>query len=331
MSDEHMRHGDVTPRFPIIGGHEGAGHVLEVGPGVTRVEPGDAVVCTFIPSCGTCRWCVTGQQALCDLGAAVVEGCLPGGRFVYHRDGQDYGALGSTASFSQYATLSESSVIKVDPDLPLETICIVGCGVPTGWGSAVYAADVRPGETVIVVGTGGVGINAVQGAALAGAKHVIAVDRAPKKREVAAQVGASHVAASIEEARVLVLQLTDGIGAEKVIITVDLIQGDLVNQALAALAKAGTLVLTSWADFEKHNMSISTVELTAYNKRIQGAIYGHANPLHDIPRLLDLYRSGDLKLDELVTTTYALEDINQAYADLADGKNVRGVIVHDHS
>lgn len=153
-SDEHMRHGDVRPRFPIIGGHEGAGYVEEVGPGVTRVTPGDPVVSSFIPACGRCRWCATGHSNLCDLGASIQEGCLPGGRFVFHRHGDDYGALGTVATFSQYATVSEYSLIKIATDIPLDRAVIVACGVPTGWGSAVYAADVEPGDTIAIFGSG---------------------------------------------------------------------------------------------------------------------------------------------------------------------------------
>src|SRR6266851_939859 len=140
-SDEHLRHGDIVPRFPLVGGHEGAGIVEEVGPGVSRVKPGDHVVCSFIPSCGFCRWCSTGQQNLCDLGATSMIG-----------------------TFSQWSTISETSCVKVDDDLDLETAVLVGCGVPTGWGSAVYAAEVTPGDTVVIYGIGATGINAVQGA-----------------------------------------------------------------------------------------------------------------------------------------------------------------------
>ncbi len=168
-SDEHLRHGDIVPRFPIVGGHEGAGIIEEIGPGVSRVKPGDHVVCSFIPNCGVCRWCATGQQNICDLGATILDGHLPGGRFVFHGKGQDLGAMCMIGTFSQYATIHQSSVVKVDDDLPLDKAVLVGCGVPTGWGSAVYAAKVEPGETVVVYGIGGIGINAVQGARFAGA------------------------------------------------------------------------------------------------------------------------------------------------------------------
>ena len=328
-SDLHMVHGDVRPRFPMIGGHEGAGYIEAVGEGVTDFAVGDAVICAFIPSCGRCRWCATGQQALCDQGASTINGNLPGGHFAFHRNGLDYGALGTCASFAQHAILSEYSVVKIEDDVPFESVCIVGCGVPTGWGSAVYSADVLPGDTVIVIGTGGVGINAVQGARYAGAKRVIAVDPVALKREVAEQVGATHAVATVEEAHALAQQLTRGVGADKTIVTVNVIRDNLLNQALDTVSKGGTLVITSWADDQSNNLNISSVLLTAYNRRIQGTLFGSSNPNYDIPRLVDLYRQGDLKLDELITRTYTLDQINDACDDLENGRNMRGVILHD--
>ena len=328
-SDEHMRHGDVRPRFPIIGGHEGAGYVEEIGPGVTRVQEGDPVISSFIPACGRCRWCATGHSNLCDLGASIQEGCLPGGRFVFHRNGEDYGGLGTVATFSQRATVSEYSLVKIASDIPMDRAAIVSCGVPTGWGSAVYAADVEPGDTIAVFGVGGIGINAVQGAAFAGAKNVVAVDPLENKRDIAKRLGASHSASSSAEALELVMQLTEGVGADKTIITVDLIRGDLVNEALRTVRKGGTLVITTWADPDKNTIRLSSVELTGMERRIQGSLYGSGNPNRDILKMLELYRSDHLKLDELITKTYTLDEINEGYADLVAGKLVRGVILHD--
>jgi S-(hydroxymethyl)glutathione dehydrogenase/alcohol dehydrogenase len=327
-SDEHMRHGDVRPRYPIIGGHEGAGYVREVGPGVTRVEVGQPVVSSFIPACGHCRWCSTGHSNLCDLGASIQEGSLPGGRFVFHRNGLNYGALGTVATFAQFATVSEYSVVPISEDIPLQAAALVACGVPTGWGSAVYAADTEPGDTITVIGIGGVGINAIQGAAYAGAKNIVAVDLLENKREFAKPLGATHSAASAVDALDLVMELTGGVGSDKTIITVGLIEGDLVNEALRTVRKGGTLVITTWADPEKNNLSMSSVELTGMERRIQGSLYGSGNPNRDIVKLLDLYHGGQLKLDELITNTYKLKDITQGYEDMLNGVNIRGAIRH---
>src|SRR5258708_4865195 len=181
-SDQHVQTGDIEPRFPLVGGHEGAGVIEEVGPGVTGVRPGDHVVCAFIPSCGRCRFCATGHQNLCDMGLNAITGVLPAGGFRLHRDGEDYGGFAILGTFSQWGTVSENSVVKIDPDLPMEIAALVSCGVPTGWGSSVYAAKVQAGDTVVIYGISGIGINAVQGARHARARHVVAVGPAPLRR-----------------------------------------------------------------------------------------------------------------------------------------------------
>jgi NDMA-dependent alcohol dehydrogenase len=329
-SDDHLRTGDLPARYPMVGGHEGAGIIEEVGPGVTRVKPGDHVVCSFIPSCGICRWCSTGQQSLCDLGATAVDGCLTDGTYRFHRDGEDIGGFSMLGTFSQYAVISEHSCVAVDGDLPLDRAVLVGCGVPTGWGSAVYATGVQAGDTVLIYGVGGIGINAVQGARHAGARHVVAVDPVAFKREFAEEIGATHSAASAQEAHELVLQLTRGVGADSAIVTVGVVGEDVVEAAFNAIRKGGTVTLTGLGGLMEKTIHLSGTMLTLFQKRIQGTLFGSANPMYDIPKMLDLYRTGDLKLDEQVTQTYRLEDVNQGYRDLLEGRNIRGVIVHQH-
>jgi NDMA-dependent alcohol dehydrogenase len=329
-SDEHLRHGDILPRFPIVGGHEGAGIVERVGAGVTRVAVGDHVVCAFIPSCGYCRWCSTGKQNLCDMGATILDGCLPDGTYRFHGEGQDLGGMCMLGTFSQYSVISQNSCVKVDDDLPLETIVLTGCGVPTGWGSAVYAADVEPGETVIVYGIGGIGANAVQGAAAAGAANVIAVDPLANKREAAEDLGATHSVASAPEALELSQELTRGVGADKAIVTVDVVGPEVVAAAVEAIRKGGTTVIVGLADPHKLTVQLSGAILTLYEKTVKGSLFGSANPVHDIPKLLGMYRAGKLKLDELITKRYTLDQVNEGYQDLLDGKNIRGVMIHEH-
>ncbi len=329
-SDVHIAHGDLDARLPMVLGHEGAGIVEEVGPGVTRVKPGDAVVCAFIPSCGTCRWCSTGQQAICDMGATITEGCLPGGRFPFSGPRGQYGALCMVGAFSQYGTTHQNSCIKVADDLPLEKAVLLSCGVPTGWGSAVYAADVQPGETVIVSGIGGIGINAVQGARYAGAANLIAVDPLQNKRDKALELGATHAVETIEEAADLARSMTNGNGADKAVVTAGLVTNEIVTGAFYAVGKGGTLVLTGLNKFTAHNVTLPSAVMTLYKKTVKGTLFGDCNPTYDIPKLLELYRKGDLKLDELVTRTYTLDQINEGYDDLLNGKNVRGVLIHEH-
>jgi NDMA-dependent alcohol dehydrogenase len=325
-SDEHLRNGDLTPRFPIVGGHEGAGVIEEVGPGVTRLAPGDHVICSFLPVCGHCRWCSTGKSNLCDMGATILDGCLPDGTYRFHLDGEDLGAMCMLGTFSERSVISENSVIKVDPDVPLDKVVLIGCGVPTGFGSAVHAAATEPGDTIAIYGIGGIGINAVQGAALAGARNVVAIDPLANKREMAEKLGATHSAETAAEAQLLITELTRGVGADKAIVTVGVVDSEVVTNAFNAIRKGGTVVVTGLADPAKTTIELSGAILTLFEKRIQGSLFGSGDPFHDIPRMVELYQSGDLKLDELITTTYTLDEINQGYQDLLDGKNIRGVI-----
>jgi S-(hydroxymethyl)glutathione dehydrogenase/alcohol dehydrogenase len=327
-SDLHICEGDIPVRYPMVGGHEGAGVVEEVGPGVKKVAVGDHVVCSFIPSCGHCRYCATGHQSLCDLGAGLVEGAVPGGGFRFHHNGTDLGGMCMLGTFSERATVSEHSVVKIDDDLPLEVAVLVGCGVPTGWGTAVYSGDVRAGDTVVIYGIGGVGINAVQGAAYAGARNVVVVDPLELKRETALKFGATHAFADPAEAQEAVVQMTRGQLADAALITVGVVDEAVVSAAFDIVGKGGTVVITGLADPAKLTVHVSGSAMTLYEKTIRGALFGSANPQYDIIKMLELYRSGALKLDELITTRYTLEEVNQGYADLEAGKNIRGVIVH---
>jgi NDMA-dependent alcohol dehydrogenase len=343
-SDEHIVTGDMgaTPEvlaaagatsfYPAVGGHEGAGIVLEVGPGVTSVKPGDHVSASFVPSCGRCRYCSTGRQNLCDYGA----GTFLGGMIT---DGTPRHFLGGTkdaitmfaklGTFSNHACVAENSLIKVDDDLPLEVVALVSCGVATGWGSATNRADVRVGDTVVVVGIGGIGINAVQGAAMAGAKRVIAVDPVEFKREKAMEFGATHTFASMAEAMPAVNELTWGQMADKVIMTPGVMYGELMELGTKLAGKGGTIVVTAVAPMSQTESSINLFELAMWNKEIKGTIFGSLNPRVDIPKLLGLYREGQLKLDELITQRYPLEGINEGYEAMRKGENIRGIIVYE--
>jgi NDMA-dependent alcohol dehydrogenase len=328
-SDEHLRTGDLVPRFPVVGGHEGAGIIEEVGAGVTRLKPGDHVICSFLPVCGHCRWCSTGQSNLCDMGATIMDGVLPDGTYRWHTaDGEDVGGMCMLGTFSERAVISENSAIQVDDDLPLDKVVLIGCGVPTGFGSAVHAAQTEPGDTIAIYGIGGIGINSVQGAALAGARNVVAIDPLANKREAAEQLGATHTAATAQEAQELISQLTRGVGADKAIVTVGVVTSEVVTSAFHAIRKGGTVVVTGLSDPAKNTIELPGALLTLFEKRIQGSLFGSGDPFHDIPRMVELYQSGDLKLDELITATYTLDEVNQGYQDLLDGKNIRGVILH---
>ena len=329
-SDIHIAHGDLPARLPMVLGHEGAGIIEEVGAGVTRVKPGDHVVLSFIPNCGVCRYCATGRQSICDMGATILEGYLPGVRFPITGPRGQYGAMCMIGTFSQYGVISQTSAVKVDDDLPLDKAVLVGCGVPTGWGSAVNTANVAPGDTVAVYGIGGIGINAVQGARYAGAKNVVAIDPLENKREKAMELGATHAFATAEEAQAAITEMTRGQGADSAILTVDLMTAEVVAAGFNAIGKGGTVVVTGLNKLEIPTVTVSGSILTLFRKTIKGSLFGDCNPTTDIPKILGLYQAGDLKLDEIITRTYTLDEVNEGYEDLLAGKNVRGVIIHEH-
>jgi NDMA-dependent alcohol dehydrogenase len=340
-SDEHLRGSDIgateetkeVPQqavgglFPIVGGHEGGGVVLEVGPGVHSVQPGDHVAASFFPICGHCKMCITGHSNLCDMGAATfLPGQISDGTMRYHLKGDDLNVMAKVGTFAQHSVVHEASLVKVDRDLPLNVVALVSCGVTTGWGSAVYRAEVKPGETVVVVGVGGVGINAVQGAHMAGAKNIVAVDPVEFKQKAALDFGATHTASSIDEAIPLVRDLTRGEMADAVILVPSVMFGHLMAGALTLTGKGGTCVVTGVAPQAQTECSISLFELAMWQKEVRGVVFGAANPRFDIPNLLALYKAGQLKLDELITRSYPLDQINQGYQDMLDGVNIRGVL-----
>jgi S-(hydroxymethyl)glutathione dehydrogenase/alcohol dehydrogenase len=233
-------------------------------------------------------------------------------------------------TFSQYGVISQTSAVKVDDDLPLDKAVLVGCGVPTGWGSAVNTANVAPGDTVAIYGIGGIGINAVQGARYAGAKNVIAIDPLENKREKAMELGATHAFATAEEAQAAIAEMTRGQMADSAILTVDLMTAEVVSAGFDAIGKGGTVVVTGLNKLELPTVTLSGSILTLFRKTVKGSLFGDCNPTTDIPKILGLYQAGDLKLDEIITRTYTLEEVNEGYDDLMAGKNVRGVIVHEH-
>jgi len=329
-SDDHLDTGDIAiDGAPMLGGHEGAGIVEEIGPGVTNLAPGDHVVLSFLPSCGFCIPCVAGHQNLCDLGAGVLAGTAPDGTHRIHARGQGVGAMSFLGTFSPYCVAPLDAIIKIDPAIPLDKAALVGCGVPTGWGSAVYAAETRIGDTVVVVGTGGVGMNAVQGARHAGAAQIVAVDPVAFKRQKAEEFGATHTAPSLEDALDLVTDITAGRLADRAVFTAGVGDGKLLNATQVLVRKGGVIVYTSAAPQHQTEVTFDRFTFAMSNKRLQGTLFGSCDPRNDIPMLLNLYMHGKLLLDELITTRYELEDINQAYQDMHDGKNLRGLIVYD--
>jgi len=268
---------------------------------------------------------------MCVKGLNAGTGMFEDGTWRFHEGDTDIGGFCTLGTFSQYAVVSEWATVPLREDfqdIPWEVLCLVGCGVPTGWGSAVHAAGVRAGDTVVIFGAGGVGSNAVQGARFAGAKNVVVVDPVEFKREMATTVfGATHAFATAKEAHDFVVETTWGELADHAIITVGILHDEVIKNAIRVVGKTGQVTITAvgngWID---ENPGI----LIGYQRRVQGSIYGGCSPLVDVPYLIGLYQAGKLKLDELITRRYKLDEVNEGYQDMLDGKNIRGVIVHEH-
>ncbi|MCT7662047.1 Zn-dependent alcohol dehydrogenase [Mycobacterium deserti] len=328
VSNEVARQFGLTPMFPMIGGHEGAGTVIEIGDGVTDFAIGDHVVMSFVAVCGRCRWCASGMEYICDEGAATMEPGMPTDQTFRHHtaDGRPLGHLSKVGAFARHTVVSQHSLVKIEPHLPLVPSALLSCAVPTGYGSAAYRANVRGGDTVVVIGAGGIGTAAIQAARINGAAHVVAVDPVEFKQKSALQFGATHSVSNTGEAADLVRDLTYGVMADSVVVAPSLIEGDDVNSYLKLTRKGGTCVLTGMTAQTTRSAKINLQDFILWNKNLVGTVFGSCNPRADISRLARLYQSGQLQLDEMITRRYRLDDINEAYADLLNGEIIRGVI-----
>jgi S-(hydroxymethyl)glutathione dehydrogenase/alcohol dehydrogenase len=326
-SDLSVTNGTLPLPAPVILGHEGAGVVCQVGEGVTGLKAGDHVISSFVNTCGRCRYCASGRPNLCDMGNTTPF-TLPGGQ-PRTRDagGQPLNAMGGCGVMAEYATLHENNVVKVTPEVPLDRCALVGCGVMTGWGAACNTAKVEPGSVCVVFGAGGVGLSTLQGCKIAGATMIVAVDRLAGKLEMAKVFGATHVIdASTSDNVVKELRKLTGGGADYAFECVG--HGEIVAQAYACLRKGGMAIVVGLAG-PADTTTLKTASFALEEKGIQGSYYGSTRPRHDFPRLLALYQAGKLKLDELITRRYRIDEAPQAFDDLAQGRNARGVIVFD--
>jgi NDMA-dependent alcohol dehydrogenase len=340
-SDEHLRTGDLAQdpvvlemlsgrktMFPTIGGHEGSGVVESVGEGVTSLAPGDHVAVSFVPSCGKCEYCISGRSYICDLGAHTVAGpMISDGTWRHHLGDENLNRMCQLGTFSEYIVVHEASLIRIEPWYDLRAAALLSCGVSTGFGSAVNRGGVKPGDTVAVIGCGGVGSGAIQGAAHAGARAVIAIDTNQSKIDRALKIGATHGCATTLDAAFTILpDLTWGKNCDVTIITVGVLTSELVEQARSITAKGGVIVATSIAPFNQTSIELNMFMFTLTNQELRGSIFGSENPRIQIPRLLRLHHEGKFFIDELVTQEYSIDEVQKGYDDLASGKNVRGVV-----
>ena len=339
-SDEHSRVGDMTAppevlnfmgvdsMFPFIGGHEGSGIVESVGPKVENLAPGDHVTVSFIPSCGICEYCASGRAYICNFGAHTLAGpMISDGTWRHHWEGQNVNRFAQLGTFSEYIVVHEASLIKIDPWYDLRAAALISCGIATGFGSAASRAGIKPGDVVAVMGCGGVGSGALQGAVHAGARAVIAIDPDQSKIDRALKHGATHGATSALEAAFSFLpDLTTGKNCDVVILTPGRLTGNLIEEARSILAKGGTIVATAIAPFAQTTVDLNLAMLTLYNQEIKGTVFGSVPPRVQIPKLLRLHHDGQLIIDDLVTKEYSIDEVNQGYLDLEAGKNIRGVV-----
>ena len=339
-SDDHILKGDMAApnevlramglptMFPTVGGHEGSGIVREVGDGVTDFEPGDHVVTSFVAVCGQCRWCATGMEYLCDEGIGTLTPGMPtDGTFRHHTaDGKDLGHLAKVGTFAEHTVVSTNSIVKIERHLPLVPSALLSCAIPTGYGSVANRSNMRAGDTVVVVGVGGIGTGAIQGARINGAAQIVAVDPVEFKQKSAMKFGATHTVATAAEALDLVSGVTYGVMADAVVVSPSLIAPEDVRDAVKLTRKGGTCVLTGMTSQLTHSVKIDLQDFILMNKTLAGTIFGSCNAKSDISRLVRLYETGQLLLDEMITRRYRLDDINDAYTDLLNGEIVRGVI-----
>ncbi len=325
-SDLSLVTGILPGRLPCVLGHEGAGVVEEVGEGVAHLARGDKVVLSWVTPCGRCFYCRLAKPHLCEVGERINKtNRMPDGSTRVHKDGQDLNVFSAIGTMAEFAVAPANAAVKLPPDAPLDKCALLGCAVTTGVGAVFNTAQVAPGSSVAVFGAGGVGLNVIQGAAIAGAERIVAVDAQPAKLELARKFGATDLVDATKADPVEAIRaLTAGRGADFAFEAIG--NKRTVEQAYEATRKAGTCVVIGLGSI-KESVSLNLFVLPLLEKRLLGCWYGSADVHRDIPRLLSLYRAGKLKLDALVTRTYALAQVNEAFADMTSGANARGVIV----
>ena len=327
-SDLSVQNGTIMMPVPAVLGHEGAGIVEQVGEGVETLQPGDHVVISWVPQCGRCYFCTRGQGELCETGAvAMAGGSMLDGTFRFRREGKELAQMSAAGTFAEETVVPEIGAIKIDPAMPLEQAALIGCGVLTGFGAAVNTAAIREGDTVAVVGCGGVGLNVVQGARHAGAERVVAVDMVPSKLELARQFGATDVVHAGEaDAVAQVMELTGQRGADVAFEVIGL--PATIEQTVNMTRRGGQAVLVGVPKMDVMLNLPAFLGVVLMEKTIKGCWYGSSNVHTDVPRLTRLYLDGKLKLDELISREIKLDDVNDAFRALEAGEVARSVIVY---
>ena len=324
-SDWHLMTGATRHPVPVVPGHEGAGVVEAVGPGVSRVKPGDHVILNWAPNCGHCFYCLRDKPSLCQTYVEPIwAGTMMDGTTRLRWKGQPVYVFSALGAFAELAVVPQETCIPVSKAISLKVASLVGCAVATGIGAVIRTAKVEPGSSVVVLGCGGVGLNILQGAALAGAEKIIAVDRSEAKMKLARQFGATHTLLANDHTIEAVKELTGGRGADYSFEAVGM--AAVQEEAVAVARPGGVIVFVGLAPMGT-NTNIPGAVLARTEKVVMGSYYGSVNTTRDFPLFIDLYLAGKLKLDELVTQEYSLEQINEAYTFMLSGEAARGVVV----
>lgn len=323
-TDQTIIEGGIPQSLPAVLGHEGAGVVTEVGAGVSGLADGDHVVVTWVAPCRACFFCDAGQPELCEHGIDHAFGVAYG-----TAGGDDVWCALGTGTFAERTVVPQAAAIKIDPDFPLELAALTGCAVVTGVGAVLNAAQVQPGQSVAVIGCGGVGLAAIQGARVAGASQIIAVDRVASRLEIARANGATDVVdASVDEPIAAVRRLAARRGVDHAIEVVGL--SATISQAYAMTRRGGTITIVGAGSFDD-TVSFGVMSLMSDAKRIIGCLYGSADTARDIPRMIELAQSGQLDLEALITNRIGIADVNDAFAAMRTGDGARYLIVMDET
>ncbi|MEM7030877.1 MAG: Zn-dependent alcohol dehydrogenase [Chloroflexota bacterium] len=326
-SDLSVVNGTIPYELPLTLGHEGAGVVEKIGEGVTYVKPGDHVILSFVSYCGECFMCQKERVCLCETFTAARGHLLDDTPRLSNQAGAPISQMNRIGTMAEYSVVPEQSLVKIEQRYSLQTAALVGCGVTTGVGAVLNTAQVEPGSTVAVIGAGGVGLNVIQGAVLAGAQRIIAVDRLANKLELSKSFGATDlVNASEVDPIETVIDLCEGRGADYAFEAIGL--QTTIEQAYGMIRPFGMAVIVGITDAAT-KVEIPSQVMTRTERRLVGSYYGSCNPRIDMPKLLNLHAEGKIKLDELISQTYRLEQINEAFEDLEAGKNARGILVFD--
>lgn len=323
-SDLSVINGTIPVPFPMVLGHEGAGIVEALGPGVTNVKPGDHVALSFVPNCGDCYHCLRSEPYLCMR--STPDGKMMDGTTRVHLNGKDINVMQFLGNMAEYAVVPAMCLVKIDADIDMKAAALVGCGVTTGVGAALKTAQVKPGSTVAVFGAGGVGLSIIQGARVAGAARIFAVDLSDEKLALAKELGATDTINGANDPLGKIMELTGGIGVDYGFEAIGI--PAVVDQAQKATRRGGTMTVVGVGKLSQ-KLEFNALMFPLMSKTIKGSMYGSAEFRVDFPKYLELYKQGKLDLDRMVTHTYTIDEAVQAFADLEAGKNARGVIVYD--